>query len=80
MATFQDSDKTHRVPVEALHSGDPITDVDGDGHCYKVLESRALDGGCVILELESKLNNELRVIEKSFPVGYLVGRWVPRHF
>jgi hypothetical protein len=66
------------VPVEALRSGDPITDVHGGGQHYTVLESRAFDDSCVVLELESKANDRLRVIEMSFPVGYHMGR-LPRH-
>lgn len=62
------------VPVEALRSGDPITDVHGGGQHYTVLESRAFDDSCVVLELESKANDQLRVIEMSFPAGYHVGR------
>jgi hypothetical protein len=62
------------VPVEALRSGDPITDVNGGGQHYKVLESKVLGEGCVVLELESKANDQLRVIEMSFPSGYEVGR------
>jgi hypothetical protein len=62
------------VPVEALRSGDPITDVNGGGQRYTVLESKILGGGCVVLELESKANDQLRVIEMSFPAGYEVGR------
>lgn len=62
------------VPVEALRSGDPITDVNGGGQHYIVLESKDLGGGCVVLELESKANDQLRVIEMSFPAGYEMGR------
>lgn len=62
------------VPVEALRSGDPITDVNGGGQHYIVLESKILGGGCVVLELESKANDRLRVIEMSFPAGYQMGR------
>jgi hypothetical protein len=62
------------VPVEALRSGDPITDVNGGGQHYTVLESKKLAGDCVVLELESKANDRLRVIEMSFPAGYEVGR------
>jgi len=62
------------VPVEALRSGDPITDVHGGGQHYRVLESKAFGESCVVLELESKANHQLRVIEMSFPTGYLVGR------
>src|ERR1700756_1241442 len=39
------------VPVEKLHSGDPITDC---GQRYIVLESKALGDSCVVLELESR--------------------------
>ena len=66
------------VPVEALRSGDPITDVHGGGQHYIVLESRSLDESCVVLELESKAHDQLRVIEMSFPAGYNMGR-LPRH-
>ncbi|GBE64819.1 hypothetical protein MFM001_12810 [Mycobacterium sp. MFM001] len=62
------------VPVEALRSGDPITDVQGGGQHYTVLESKAIGEGCVVLELESKANDQLRVIEMSFPAGYHMGR------
>ena len=66
------------VPVEALRSGDPITDVHGGGQHYTVLESKAFDESCVVLELESKAHDQLRVIEMSFPTGYYMGR-APRH-
>ena len=66
------------VPVEALRSGDPITDVHGGGQHYIVLESKSLDDSCVVLELESKAHDQLRVIEMSFPTGYYMGR-SPRH-
>jgi hypothetical protein len=64
------------VPVEKLHSGDPITDC---GQRYivletKVLESKAVGDSCVVLELESRVDHQLQVIEKSFPAGYHVGR------
>ncbi|OYV23706.1 MAG: hypothetical protein B7W97_02400 [Mycobacterium sp. 20-66-4] len=59
------------VPVETLHSGDPITDC---GQRYIVLESKAVSDGCVVLELESRVDHQLQVIEKSFPAGYHVGR------
>jgi hypothetical protein len=62
------------VPVEALRSGDPITDVHGGGQHYTVLESKTFDECCVVLELESKANDQLRVIEMSFPAGYYMGR------
>lgn len=62
------------VPVEALRSGDPITDVNGGGQHYLVLEAKDLGEGCVVLELESKANDRLRVIEMSFPAGYEMGR------
>lgn len=68
------------VPVEALRSGDPITDVNGSGEHYKVLESKCVCDGCVVLELESKANDRFRVIEKSFPTGYEVGRSHLRHW
>lgn len=59
------------VPVEKLHSGDPITDC---GRRYIVLESKAVSDSCVVLELESRVDHQLQVIEKSFPTGYHVGR------
>jgi hypothetical protein len=59
------------VPVEKLHSGDPITDC---GQRYIVLESKALSDSCVVLELESRVDHRLQVIEKSFPAGYQVDR------
>jgi hypothetical protein len=62
------------VPVEALRSGEHVTDVNGGGQHYIVLESKVLGEGCVVLELESKANDQLRVIEKSFPAGYEMGR------
>ena len=62
------------VPVEALRSGDPITDVHGGGQHYTVLESKAFDESCVVLELESRVDHQLQVIEKSFPAGYHVNR------
>jgi hypothetical protein len=65
---------TELVPVEALRSGDPITDVHGGGQHYRVLESKPFGDSCVVLELESKANDEFRVIERSFPAGYQVGR------
>lgn len=69
---------TEFVPVEALRSGDPITDVNGGGEHYTVLESKPVGESCVVLELESKAHDELRVIERSFPAGYEMGR-SPRH-
>ncbi|MDT5095684.1 MAG: hypothetical protein QOH60_5047 [Mycobacterium sp.] len=68
------------VPVEALLPGDPITDVNGSGQHYKVLETRCVCEGCVVLELESKANDVFRVIEMSFPSGYEVGRSHLRHW
>lgn len=62
------------VPVEVLRSGDPITDVNGGGQRYIVLESKAIGESCVVLELESKADDRLRVIEMSFPAGYHMGR------
>jgi hypothetical protein len=62
------------VPVEALRSGDLITDVNGGGQHYIVLESKVLPGGCVVLELESKANDQIRVIEMSFSSDYQVER------
>lgn len=72
-------DETHRVPIENVRCGDPIYDADGGCQHYKVLESRHLDGGGVVMELECLHNNQCQVIEKSFPAGYLVGRST-RHF
>ena len=66
------------VPVGALRSGDPITDVNGGGQHYIVLESKNLGEGCVVLELESKANDQLRVIEASFPADYVMSL-TPRH-
>jgi hypothetical protein len=67
-----ESDATpETVPVEKLHSGDPITDC---GQRYIVLESKALSDSCVVLELESRVDHHLQVIEKSFPAGYQVGK------
>ena len=68
-----------RVPIETVRCGDPIFDVDGGGQHYKVLESKPVDGGGVVLELECLHNNRCQVIEKSFPAGYTVGR-SSRHF
>ncbi len=62
------------MPVENLHSGDPITDVNGGGQRYIVLETKTVGDGCVVLELETRVDHQLQVIEKSFPVGYQVGR------
>ena len=59
------------VAVEKLHSGDPITDC---GQRYIVLESKTLGDSCVVLELESRIDHQLQVIEKSFPAGYQVDR------
>jgi hypothetical protein len=61
------------VPVGALRSGDLITDINGGGQHYIVLESKNLGEGCVVLELESKANDQLRVIEMSFPADYQMG-------
>jgi hypothetical protein len=72
MTSSSDSADTELVPIEAVCSGDPITDV--DGHYYKVLESKPVDGGGVVLELEHHHGNGCDVIEKSFPAGYMVGR------
>jgi hypothetical protein len=63
--------ESESVSVEKLHSGDPITDC---GQRYIVLESKALGDSCVVLELESRVDHQLQVIEKSFPAGYQVGR------
>ncbi|HEY7052448.1 MAG TPA: hypothetical protein VH496_10015 [Mycobacterium sp.] len=68
------------VPVEALLPGQAITDVNGGGQHYKVLESKCVCDGCVVLELESKADDRFRVIEKSFPSGYEVGRSPLRHW
>ena len=68
------------VPVEALRAGDPITDVNGGGQHYKVLESKPLGDDCVVLELESKADDVFRVIERSFPTGYEFGRSPLRHW
>ncbi|OBF60396.1 hypothetical protein A5756_03415 [Mycobacterium sp. 852002-53434_SCH5985345] len=59
------------MPVETLHSGDPIMDC---GQRYIVLESTAVGDSCVVLELESRVDHQLQVIEKSFPAGYHVNR------
>lgn len=59
------------VAVEKLHSGDPITDC---GQRYIVLESKSVGDSCVVLELESRVDHQLQVIEKSFPAGYQVDR------
>ncbi len=67
------------MPIETVRCGDPIYDVDGGCQHYKVLESRPIDGGGVVLELECLHNNQCQVIEKSFPAGYMVGR-SSRHF
>ena len=66
------------VPVGALRSGDPITDVNGGGQHYIVLESKQLGEGCIVLELESKANDRIRVIEASFPADYVMSL-TPRH-
>jgi hypothetical protein len=66
------------VPVGALRSGDTVTDVNGGGQHYIVLESKTLSEGCVVLELESKANDRLRVIEASFPADYVMSL-TPRH-
>jgi hypothetical protein len=62
------------VPVEALRSGDPVTDIHGGGAHYTVLESKPIGESCVVLELQSKADDRLRVIEMSFPAGYYMGR------
>jgi len=62
------------VAVEALRPGDPIIDVEGGGAHYLVLEAKTIGDGCVVLELESKAHDQLRVIERSFPTGYQVHR------
>jgi hypothetical protein len=66
------------VSVGALRSGDPITDVNGGGQHYIVLESKKVGDSCVVLELESKANDQLRVIEMSFPADYQMSL-TPRH-
>ena len=63
-----------RVPIEKVRCGDPIYDADGGCQHYKVLEHRAIPGGGVVLELECLHDNQCRVIEKSFPEGYLVAK------
>ena len=68
------------VAVEALRSGEAITDVHGTGEHYKVLEAKCVCDGCVVLELESRANDRFRVIEKTFPTGYEVGRSARRHW
>lgn len=74
MSRVEEPGNPELVPVEALRSGDPITDVHGGGQHYTVLESKAFDESCVVLELESHANDQLRVIEMSFPAGYHMGR------
>lgn len=44
------------------------------GQRYIVLESKTVGEGCVVLELESRVDHQLQVIEKSFPAGYHVNR------
>lgn len=73
------SDGGERVPIENVRCGDPIYDADGGCQHYKVLESRALPGGGVVLELECLHDNKCQVIEKTFSAGYLVARST-RHF
>ena len=41
-------------------------------------KSKKLGEGCVVLELESKANDRLRVIEASFPADYVMSL-TPRH-
>ena len=69
-----DSDGGDRVPIENVRSGDPIYDADGGCQHYKVLESRPLPGGGVLLELECLHDNKCQVIEKTFSAGYTVTR------
>ena len=71
MAEVESDGTPELVPVEKLHAGDPITD---DGQRYIVLESKTFGDSCVVLELESRVDHQLQVIEKSFPAGYHVGR------
>ena len=71
MSCVESSGTPELVPVETLHSGDPITDC---GQRYIVLESKSFGDSCVVLELESRVDHQLQVIEKSFPTGYHVGR------
>ncbi len=71
MSWVEVNEAPESVPVERLHPGDPITDC---GQRYIVLESKALSDSCVVLELESRVNHQLQVIEKSFPAGYHVDR------
>ena len=73
------SDGGDRVPIENVRCGDPIYDADGGCQHYKVLESRALPGGGVVLELECLQDNKCQVIEKTFSAGYTVARST-RHF
>jgi hypothetical protein len=68
-----------RVPIENVRCGDPIYDADGGCQHYKVLESRPLPGGGVVLELECLHDNKCQVIEKTFSAGYTVARST-RHF
>ena len=60
--------------MEMTRSVVGMSGFDGGGQHYIVLESKVLGGGCVVLELESKANDKLRVIEMSFPAGYEMGR------
>ena len=69
-----DSDVGDRVPIENVRCGDPIYDADGGCQHYKVLESRPLPGGGVVLELECLHDNKCQVIEKTFSAGYTVTR------
>jgi hypothetical protein len=81
VATTQDPaspDDHERVPVAALRSGDAIADVSAGGQHYLVLEAKSLGDECVVLELESKANDQLRVIERTFPSGYEVARLARR--
>jgi hypothetical protein len=72
-------DGEDRVPIENVRCGDPIYDADGGCQHYKVLESRPLPGGGVVLELECLHDNKCQVIEKTFSAGYTVARST-RHF
>lgn len=68
------SDGEDRVPIENVRCGDPIYDADGGCQHYKVLETRPIAGGGVVMELECLHDNQCQVIEKSYPAGYTVSR------
>ncbi len=67
-------DGEDRVPIENVRCGDPIYDADGGCQHYKVLETRPIAGGGVVMELECLRDNQCQVIEKSYPAGYTVSR------